>query len=109
MYALLLANIIDLDHIYYRIAGKVSWFSSACPEIGMNCGLNFYPMHTLIVMFFYLGISGPLFLSAVAIISKRNIPKLLKNPKIHFIGWLGVGILIHILLDYLHLKTGFFI
>ena len=34
LFGLLVANLIDLDHIYCRIIGKVGWFESACGQIG---------------------------------------------------------------------------
>ena len=47
LYGLLLGNLVDLDHVYYRIIGKVGWFESACPQLGMQCSFGFYPLHNL--------------------------------------------------------------
>jgi hypothetical protein len=91
LFGLLLGNLIDLDHIYYRLIGKVGWFKSACPEIGMQCSFGFYPLHNWIVLVISL-IFFPLIFS--------------KNKKIKFIGWLSLGVFLNLVLDLIHLFTG---
>ena len=54
LWGLLLGNLIDLDHVYYRIIGKVEWFGSACQELGMQCSLGFYPLHTYPALIVFL-------------------------------------------------------
>ena len=89
---LLLGNLIDLDHIYFRIIGKVGWFESACPHLGMQCSFGFYPLHNLTFAIVFLLFSPLLFV---------------KNKKIKFIGWLSLGAFLNLLLDYIHLITRF--
>jgi len=92
LWGLLLGNLIDLDHIYYRIIGKVGWFESACPQIGMQCSFGFYPLHNWIAVIIFFIFSFLVFV---------------KNKKIKFIGWLAIGALSNILLDYIHHLIGF--
>ena len=92
VWGLLLGNLIDLDHVYYRIIGKVDWFKSACPDLGMQCGLGFYPLHTVTFAVIFLLFSSLIFM---------------KNKKVKFIGWLSLGALLNLLLDYVHLLVGF--
>jgi len=91
-WGLMLANLIDLDHIYMRLIGKVGWFASACSEFGKNCSFEFYPLHNL-----YFIIPAIIFSSLV----------FSKNKKIKFVGWLSLGIAIHLALDYIHILIGF--
>ena len=92
LWGLLSANLIDLDHIYYRIIGEVGWFESACQEFGMNCSIGFYPLHTWILAFIGLLVSVLIFH---------------KDKRIKFAGWLGLGIFIHMVLDFIHELIGF--
>jgi hypothetical protein len=92
LWGLLLGNLIDLDHIYFRIIGKVPWFKSACSNLGEQCSFGFYPLHSIYVL-------------VVSLVLSLLI--LNKNKKIKFIGWLGLGIVIHLFLDYIHLIIGF--
>ena len=89
---LLLGNIIDLDHIYLRIVGKVGWFESACPHVGMQCSFGFYPLHSLTFAICFLLLSGLIFM---------------KNNKLKFLGWLFLGAFLNLVLDYIHLISGF--
>lgn len=89
---LALANLIDLDHVYYRIIGKVPWFSSACEHIGMSCSFNFYPLHNIFVLSIGILMIGGLFF---------------KKKKLKFVGWFGTGIVIHIILDLIMQVTGY--
>lgn len=91
LWGLLLGNLIDLDHIYYRIIGKVGWFESACPTSGMQCSFNFYPLHNLTFAIIFVIFSSLIFI---------------KNKKIKFVGWLSLGALLNLALDYIHLITG---
>jgi hypothetical protein len=92
LWALISANIIDLGHIYFRLIGKVAWFGSACQHAGMQCSFNFYPFHNLITL----------------IIAACLIPLIFTKKKwARFIGYFGIGIVLHLALDYLHLLIGF--
>jgi hypothetical protein len=92
LWGLLLGNLIDLDHVYSRIIGKVGWFESACPQLGMQCSFGFYPLHNLTFAIIFLLISGMIFI---------------KNKKLKFIGWLSLGAFLNLALDYIHLLIGF--
>ena len=92
VWGLLLGNLIDLDHVYYRLIGKVGWFESACEHFGQGCSLGFYPLHNLYLAPVFLLLGGLIFV---------------KNKKVKFIGWLGLGAFIHLILDYIHLLIGF--
>jgi len=92
LFGLLIANLIDLDHIYLRLVGKISFFESACNNVGSNCSFGMYPLHS--IWFCILGIFLALFL-------------LFKNKNLKLIGWIGIGIIIHLFLDILHYLIGF--
>ena len=92
VFGLLLANLIDLDHVIFRLIGKVPWFQSACTEFGKQCSLGFYPFHNIWVIL-------------VAIILCFFL--LSKNKYLKFIGWLGMGIILHLFLDVVHYWIGF--
>ena len=107
LWGLIVANFIDLDHIFYRLIGKVGWFQSACPHIGMQCSLGFYPLHTIYVFITAIVLA---LVFGIFIISKQS--KRLKHSKqikliATWIFWISLGIVIHFVLDYLHLLTGF--
>lgn len=89
--AILLGNLIDLDHIYYRLIGKVSWFGSACNKLGEDCSIGFYPLHspTFIIIFLLL-----------------SLLILAKNKKIKFLGWISLGAFSNLLLDYIQQLSG---
>lgn len=91
LWGLLLGNLIDLDHIYYRIIGKVPWFESACSHLGAQCSIGFYPLHNIYVGIFCLIFSGLV---------------LFKDKRIKFIGLMFLGAFLNLLLDYIHLITG---
>ncbi len=91
LYGLLLGNLIDLDHVYYRITGKIDWLSSACPSFGQNCSIGFYPLHNFPVIVAFLAISGT---------------TLSKNKYLNLIGWISLGAFLNIALDYLHMLIG---
>ena len=93
LWGLLLGNLIDLDHIYYRIISKVGWFESACVEgFGSQCSFGFYPLHNWIVVIIALVLSSLIFI---------------KDKRIKFIGWLCFGAFLNLVLDYIHLLIGF--
>lgn len=100
-WGLIAGNLIDLDHVYYRIIGKVGWFESACQHAGMQCSFGVYPLHSLII----------LFSSILIMIISFTILQIDKKKKFgHYIlllFWISVGIIIHFGLDYLHLMIGF--
>jgi hypothetical protein len=92
LWGLLIGNIIDLDHIYYRIIGKAPWFGSACERFGMQCSFNFYPLHNLTMAIVFL-----MFISLL----------IFKDKRIRFLGWVSLGALLNLIIDYIHLITGF--
>lgn len=95
LFGLLLGNAIDLDHVYYRLIGKVNWFESACPEgLGSQCSFGTYPLHNL---------PTAIILIAIILISYLYIKKK-KEAKWFF--WISIGALLNLLLDYIHLITG---
>lgn len=96
LWGLLLGNVIDLDHIYYRLIGKVGWFESACPEgLGSQCSFGIYPLHNLLTAFILI---------IVSLISYRFIKN---NKKAEWMFWISIGALLNLVLDYIHLITGF--
>lgn len=92
LFGLLLGNLIDLDHVYYRIIRKVPWFKSACKKFGMQCSFNFYPLHNLTSAIVFLTLSLSIFI---------------EEPIIKFFGWMAFGAFLNLTLDYIHLKIGF--
>ncbi len=92
LYGLILGNLVDLDHLYYRVIGKIGWFESACPQAGMQCSFGFYPLHNWFFVGFFLILFSLIFA---------------KNKKLEFIGWISFGAVLNFLLDYLHLLIGF--
>jgi hypothetical protein len=92
VWGLLLGNLVDLDHIYYRLIGKVEWFESACPELGMQCSWNIYPLHNVYVLVGCIVFGGLVFT---------------KEKRLKFIGWLSLGIALNIVLDLIHRWSGF--
>jgi hypothetical protein len=91
-FGLLLGNLVDLDHVYYRIIGKVEWFGSACAQLGDQCSWGTYPLHNWTFVIIFSIFSGLIFT---------------KNKKLRFIGWLSIGALLNFALDYIHALTGF--
>lgn len=108
-WGLTLANLIDLDHVYYRIIGKVPWFGSACPNFWHGCtSLGVYPMHSFFSLILAALISIPFITSEAVLISqKKPRSKNLKNKVLIFVFWIGLGIIIHLGLDYLQKLIGF--
>lgn len=90
---LLMGNLVDLDHLYYRLIGKVEWFSSACGTIGSQCSWGVYPLHNIYV--FVISLLLGIFL----IFSKNKYSRLF--------GWISIGIFLNLSLDYLALIIGF--
>jgi putative Mn2+ efflux pump MntP len=117
LYGLILANLIDLDHIFYRIIGKVGWFESACPHIGMQCSFGFYPLHTIYVFITAIVLvlaSGIFLLSRKLSKHKKNKEHQESKQKKNvtrliflWIFWISLGVIIHFSLDYLSLIIGF--
>ena len=108
LYGLIGANLIDLDHIYYRMIGKIGWFESACPSFGMQCSIGYYPLHQWSIFI------GALVLSVFLIFFLRSqiftTPKKRKNGYnlyLKLLFWISAGIILHFILDYLHLLIGF--
>jgi len=95
LWGLLMGNLIDLDHIYLRVIGKVNWFESACSRgFGSQCSFEIYPLHNPLTALILIG---------VLIIT---LPYL-KKRKIKWMFWISAGALLNLLLDYIHLLTGF--
>lgn len=97
LWGLLLGNLIDLDHIYLRIIGKVEWFESACVEgLGSQCSFGIYPLHNIYTagIFFILGLGSFFY-------NRKHNTDITK-----WIFWISIGVLIALGLDYLHLITG---
>ncbi len=98
LFGLVSANLIDLDHVYLRLIGKAAWFKSSCPSgLGTNCSFTVYPLHNI---YFIL---PAIALSVSAILLYRNY----RDKRLIFLFWLGLGFVIHLSLDYVHLITGF--
>lgn len=94
---LLIGNLIDLDHVYYRIIGKVNWFDSACVNgLGSQCSIGFYPLHNIWVLM------GLTVIAAILFFYRKK-----KNLELLF--WISIGGIINLILDYIHLFTGVFI
>ena len=92
LFGLLLGNLIDIDHIYYRIIGKVPWFGSACPNFWDGCNsLLIYPLHSAYFLIVFIILSSLIFVN---------------NKKVKFIGWLVLGASLNILFDYIRYLTG---
>ncbi len=89
---MLIGNAVDLDHVYYRIIGKVGWFQSACPQFGQECSLGFYPLHNFYFAFIFLGLSSLIFA---------------KKDKVKFFGWVAFGAFLNLFLDFIAQVTGF--
>ena len=89
---LLLGNLVDLDHIYYRIIGNVPWVQSACGEIGKNCSFGVYPLHNLIL--------GAVFLVFASLV-------FVNDKKLKLAGWICLGVVLNMLLDLVHRTIGF--
>jgi hypothetical protein len=98
LYGLLLGNLIDLDHIYYRIIGKVGWFESICPGKSGECSYNLYPLHTLVN---FNAIALLIFLLAFSLFIFN------KNKIANLLGWFFFGVFLHIILDITAYLTGF--
>jgi membrane-bound metal-dependent hydrolase YbcI (DUF457 family) len=89
---LLLGNLVDLDHVYYRLIGKVGWFESACTTLGDGCRFGFYPLHNFTFAIIFLAIGALVFC---------------KDWRFRLAGWIGIGAFLNIILDYIHMITGF--
>lgn len=89
---LLLGNLVDLDHVYYRLIGKVPWFQSACGHFWGQCSWNFYPLHNIYFFIIFL------FFGIILIFSKNKYSKLL--------GWIFIGAFLNLSLDYLSMISG---
>ena len=101
LWGLLLGNFVDLGHVYYRIIGKVGWFESACPQLGMQCSFGFYPFHNLGFAIAFLLFSGLIFIRG------KKLKKLKVLKILNFLGWLSLGAFMNLALDYIHLLSGF--
>ena len=98
LYGLLLGNAIDLDHVYYRIIGRVGWFESACSSgLGSQCSFGIYPLHNVTTAIILIG---------VVLISYTYMKK---GEKVQWVFWISLGALVNLLLDYIPLITGFVI
>ncbi len=96
LYGLLAGNLIDLDHIYLKIIGKVGWFESACSNgLGSQCSFGIYPLHNLTSAVI-------LIIASIILFKQKN-----KNFKLNFVFWLLIGAILNLVLDYIHLVTRF--
>lgn len=97
LYGLLIGNFTDLDHILLRIKGDIPWFESACPGgLGTQCSFGTYPMHSL--GFFMLMV-------IFAIFTYKGMRQKKKNHR--WLFWISTGVALNLVLDYIHLTTGF--
>jgi len=99
LYGLLLANLIDLDHIFLRIFGSVPLFGSICgfKEFWKCNGFFGYPFHSPYVWIFFIITSFFL-----AILREKN-----KDSKeIKLLFFISLGIVLHLFLDFIQLSTG---
>ena len=104
LYGLLMGNLIDLDHIYMRVIGKVGWFESACSSFGDQCSsFGFYPLHSPLVfaMLFFMAI----WLYGNRIYSLDGT----SNKKRRLWFWIMIGAMLNLILDYIHLITGWYL
>jgi len=92
VWGLLLGNLVDLDHVYYRLIGKVEWFGSACSKLGEQCSWGVYPLHNIYVLITGLVLGLLIFV---------------KDIRLKFIGWLGLGVVLALVLDLIHGWIGF--
>ena len=92
-WGLVLGNLIDLDHLYYRIIGKVSWTDSHCQTFFMKCSsIGFYPFHKVYFIFIFMALSSLVFF---------------KKKEIKFLGWLAFGAFLNLILDMIQYIIGF--
>ena len=83
-------------YVYLRLIGEVPWFESACPGgLGTQCSFGIYTLHNLSVAI------------ALVVISVLLFFVMRKNKKIQIWFWIAIGALLNLLLDYIHLITGF--
>jgi hypothetical protein len=101
---LLLGNLIDLDHLFLRFLGKVSFSKSICDisEFWRCNGLFYHPLHNIYVWLFFI-ISSLIFFYLIV-----NSKKPSKNKKIYKLFFFSsLGITLHLTLDFIQLITGF--
>lgn len=92
-FGLMLGNLIDIDHVYYRLSGDVPWLKSYCGgTFNLKCSsLNYYPLHN---MYFFI----VFFILSFLVFFKDN--------RIRLYGWIFIGATIHLILDYIQYITG---
>ncbi len=99
LFSLLIGNVIDLDHIFLRLNGTVPWFSSICGDkLVWRCSAFFgYPFHSVYAIVSLIVLSIILFF----LMEKQKELKINK-----WMFWICIGILIHLMLDFVQLSTG---
>jgi len=110
LWGLMFANLIDLDHIYYRLIGKVGLFESACSRLGENCSFGFYPLHNFDYTPIFLMLINILVIGGLIFVNKKEVKSIRWiniRTFLELIGWLSIGLFVHLVLDYLHLLIGF--
>ena len=95
LFGLLAGNLVDLDHVYYRLIGKVGWFESACSG-GSQCSIGTYPSHDPLFLIVFTAVG---MLTAYFILSEEK-------KKLKGLIWILTGVLLHLVLDYIALITG---
>jgi hypothetical protein len=99
LFGLLFGNLIDLDHIFFRVTGMVPWMESICSVKNFwDCNSFFgYPLHSVYVFISLIAVSIILFFL-------MQEEKELKVTKWMF--WICIGALVNLFLDFIQLTTG---
>jgi len=97
LFGLLLGNIVDLDHISFRINHGIEIFTSSCDNFLEQCSFGTYRMHSL---------NSVISLSIASVILFVMIKKHKEMKSVYWIFWACIGALLNLLLDYIHLLTG---
>jgi len=100
---LLIGNLIDLDHLFLRFIGKVSFSKSICDisEFWKCNGLFYYPLQNVYAWSFFI-ISSLLFFYLMI---NEKYAKNKKTYKLFFFS--SIGVVLHLTLDFIQLVTGF--
>lgn len=94
---LLLGNIIDLDHIYARIIGKIGWKESVIKKYGKSAIFGFYPLHNYKVMVILI------------IVASATFPTFFVFKSFQIVWWVIIGAISNQVLDIVAKHTGFMI
>ena len=98
-WGLIFGNFIDLDHIYLRLVGNVPWTESICGigNVWQCSGFFGYPLHSVYVLVFFIMISMIVFPFMIDDKKAKSLP---------WIFWISIGVLIHFVLDFIQIATG---